>query len=648
MKILLTGGSGMLGEELRRLDPSIFAPSHAELDVCDVNSVWRGVSSFRPDVVIHAAAVTDNRKIEKAPELGIQHNIVGTANVAFVCRALGCRLVYLSTDYVYRGDRGNYRETDGLYPFNLYAWTKLGGECSVRCCVNYLIIRTTFARTFDYTYAFDNKWFSKDYVDILAPEILAAATGTLIGVVNIGTERKTVYELTARRFPEVAPTPVEKSVFITPIDTSLNTDRWRRYQDRSSDDLYVDSCRVCGGKNLERYLDLGVMPLVNSLAHTKEAAFEAERYPLQVLFCGRCGLSQLSLVVGPKKLFTQYLYRSSISKTFATHCLCLVHSTASRLRLKPSDLVVEIASNDGVLLEAFRRHHFRNAIGVEPAKNLAQMTTQRGFTTVNDFWNDATADAIVSQSGRAALIVATNVFAHVHDVHGFLSACKRCLAPGGRIVLEVPYLPSLIKGNQFDTIYHEHLSYFMMTPLWRLAKMHDLRVTHVEPQPIHGGSVRVELGLAGECDDHPAVQELVDAEEMQGYRSFYMYRDWAYSADRIARETSLKLYELKRQHRRILGFGASAKGCILLNAMRAFTSTIDCIVDDTPEKIGLFSPGTAIPIVDRRVLAEAPPDHLLILAWNIKDEIIQNTREHWGAASPSYIIPIPSFEIVHS
>ena len=227
VQILLTGGSGLLGTELLKLSAEWLAPSHAELDICDSSAVAEYVRVHAPDVILHAAAITDNRAIEADAATALDVNIKGTVNLAQACLGTKIRLVFLSTDYVYKGEHGNYTESDELLPSNLYAWTKLAGEAAVRAVPNHLIIRTSFGSSkFDYPGAFADKWSSKEYVDVAAPKILTAAVGAITGVLNVGGPRRTIYEYAAERNPEVKRIDGQLSANNSPADTSLNLDKW--------------------------------------------------------------------------------------------------------------------------------------------------------------------------------------------------------------------------------------------------------------------------------------------------------------------------------------------------------------------------------------------------------------------------------------
>jgi len=406
----------------------------------------------------------------------------------------------------------------------------------------------------------------------------------------------------------------------------------------------VTKCRICDSTDLYKYLDLGMMPLVNQLEDTKEKALSVDRFPLEVLFCGNCGLSQLSCIVNPAIMFTEYPYRSGISKTFIKHCDDLADYYCKRFELTGDDYILDIASNDGTLLKSFKNKNV-NVIGIEPAWNLAKSAIENGIDTLQDYWTKTVAEYVSQEFGKMKLIFGTNVFAHVHDVIGFLMNAKNCLAEGGRIVLEFPYLMNLIRGNAFDTCYHEHLSYFTIKPLIKLAERCGLIISDIIEDPIHGGSIRVEFVL--EKDDKfqgSRVKFFQLVEKTDGYNDSIFYKTWGEKIAKVIEDVKSKLQNLKLKGNSIAAFGAAAKGNILLNSIWADDDLISYIVDDTPEKIGKFAPGTGIPIVSREELSFNPPDYLLILPWNFKDEIIASTLGTYGGKK--FIIPIPEFKLI--
>ena len=643
MQILLTGGSGLLGTELRKLSKDLVSPSREDLDITDAAAVTAFVAELAPDIILHTAAVTNNREIEADPSAALDVNIRGTLNLAQACLGTRIRLVYLSTDYVYPADRGNYSESDGLLPTNLYAWTKLGGEAAVRAVPNHLVIRTSFGRSkFDYPAAFSDKWSSKEYVDVIAPEILEAALGPLTGVVNIGGPRRTLYEYAAERNPDVKKIERQESAHDSPADSSLNLSRWQAFREGKGIVRPVRECRVCGCDRLVKYLDLGMMPLANNLAPSAVEAKQMRRFPMQVQFCECCSLSQLTVVVDPREMFTHYAYRSSVNKGYVRHCREMARSVRESLGLGQDDLVVDIAGNDGALLAEFRDELGVKVLNIDPAENISAIAEERGIPTITDFWSMEIADKVVGEYGRPRLITATNVFAHVDDVRGFVMAAKQCMQDDGVLMLEFPYGVDFIEHREFDTIYFEHLSYLLIEPVRHLAADLGMAVFDVQKQDIHGGTVRVFIGVEGRHDVRASVAEYLDREQRGGFHAVTRYQEWSGEIDQLIDELATELTALKEKGASIAAFAASAKGNTLLNACRLDQNTIDYIVDDTPEKIGRFSPGTGIPIVDRKVLQSAPPDYLVILAWNFAREIIDNTSEYGGR----YIIPIPAFKVI--
>ena len=645
MKILLIGGSGCLGTELKKLNSEIFAPSRDQFNINNYNHVVSVIKEFAPDIVIHAAAETDNRSVEKSPILAINTNIIGTANVALACYENNVRLVYISTDYIYKGDKGNYKETNEILPFNIYSWTKLGGECSVVAVKNHLIIRTSFGKnTFDYSEAFSDKWSSKDYVDKIAPLIYEAAISPVTGVLNIGTERKSLYAHATERNTGVKPVKIADTNYFTPYDTSLNLQKWYNYKSDKSIARPHTNCRVCGSSKLKKYLDLGLMPLANNLEFTSQRAKEKERFPLQVMFCEECSLSQLSLVIDPGKMFSYYTYRSSVNAGYVKHCREMAIQLKKELGLAPGAFMIDIAGNDGTLLNQFREEIGLRVLNIDPATNLVSIAEAMGIESVADFLSPAVADSVVKTHGQADLITATNVFAHVDSMKDFVLSAKKLLKPNGCLVIECPYLIDFIEGIEFDTTYFEHLSYVSIIPVVRLCEITGLKVVAVEKQNIHGGTVRITI-----MHDTPhivvndSVAEFVDNEIRQGYDKVEKYTEWATSVSSLVADFSNQVFELKKQGKKVAAFAASAKGNTLLNACNMNTDIISFIADETPEKIGKFSPGNGIPIVNKQEIIKSPPDYIIILSWNFKEAIIEKLRKIYTG---KFIIPIPKFTVI--
>lgn len=642
MKILLFGGSGMLGRELLKHNAEIIAPAKNEVNIIDGAEIRTSIEQHKPDIIINAAAETDNRAIEKNPSDSIYTNIIGSSHVAIACRELGIRYVYLSTDYIYKGDKGNYKETDEILPFNLYAWTKLGGECSAVAVKNHLIIRTTFGKnTFDYPEAFSDKWVSKDYVDVIAPMILEAATSPITGVLNIGTERKTIYQHAVARNKNVKSVKIDERNFITPYDNSFNLQKWMNYKNKKSIAKPHTECRICKSQNLTKYLDLGLMPLANNLEFTAHRAKEIEKFPLQVLFCNECALSQLSVVIDPEKMFSYYTYRSSVNAGYVKHCSEMAVQLRNKFNLTKDSFHIDIAGNDGTLLKQFRDVIGLKVLNIDPATNLVAIAEAMGIESIADFFGPEAAQMVLRKYEPADIITATNVFAHVDNVREFINCAKTLLKPDGIVVLEFPYLVDFIENFEFDTIYFEHLSYFSILPLMRLCGESGMKIISVEKQKIHGGTVRVTIAREQSIITvEKSVSDFTNNELKLGYNKIEKYTGWVASIRSIINTFSMQVLELKKQGFKIAAFAASAKGNTLLNSADMNTDIIHYIADETPEKIGKFSPLTGIPIVNKQMLIKDPPDYLIILSWNFKDEIIEKVSRIYKG---KYIIPIPKF-----
>lgn len=644
MRILLIGGSGILGTELRKLNHDIFAPSHEDLDITS-----NAKMNLDVDVIINAAAIKDNRAIEQDPINAINVNIIGAATLAKLCSQQNIRYVYISTDYIYKGDRGNYKETDEILPFNLYSWTKLGGECSARMVKNHLIIRTSFGPSeFAYKEAFIDKWVSKDYVDVIAPMILEAALSPLTGVLNLGTERTTIYQYASQR-SNVKGTKLSDTSHLTPYDNSFNLQKWIDYKSSKAIATPHTKCRCCGSSDLEKYLDLGLMPLANNLEISSIRAKEIERYPLQVMFCNSCGLSQLSVIIDPVKMFSYYTYRSGINAPYAHHCMRMAYSTLFKYA-KGEVFHIDIAGNDGTLLNEFRKivdDKFElkyTCLNVDPASNLTAISEAQGIPAKTDFWSPSLVPEILAEYGEADLITATNVFAHVDNIKDFLLACKYALRDNGIILIECPYLVDFIENMEFDTVYFEHLSYMSVIPMNKVCVELGLRIISVEKQLIHGGTIRVLIAkdLSSHQTEDSAIQFMIN-ENKGAFNEIERYKCWAKDVHCAIKDFGKQIYNLKKQGFKIAAFAASAKGNTLLNASNLNTDFIDYIVDQTPEKIGKYSPGTGIPIVNKDHLRKHPPDYIIILSWNFSEVIIPQIKEICDA---KIIIPIPEFVIL--
>jgi SAM-dependent methyltransferase len=368
-------------------------------------------------------------------------------------------------------------------------------------------------------------------------------------------------------------------------------------------------------------------------------------YPLLVWVCGRCFLVQLQEYVSPAEIFTEYAYFSSYSSSWLKHARDYTEMAIRRFDLGPRSRVVEIASNDGYLLQYFVERGVP-VLGVEPAANVARAAVERGVPTVVRFFGRETAGDLVREHGAADLIVGNNVLAHVPDVNDFVAGLEVLLARGGTITMEFPHLWRLMEENQFDTIYHEHFSYLSFTVVREIFAAHGLRVFDVERLPTHGGSLRIFA--AHRSDPRPeteAAATLARKESADGFRTIARYRPFAARVEETKRALLEFLIGARRAGKTVAAYGAPGKGNTLLNYCGIRTDFVDYAVDRNPYKHGRFTPGTHIPIHPPERLRETRPDYILILPWNLKDEIVAQLAyaREWGAR---FVVPIPAVEVI--
>ncbi len=408
------------------------------------------------------------------------------------------------------------------------------------------------------------------------------------------------------------------------------------------------SCRACGGNQLEAFLRLGDQPLANSFPKSSAEFAGEPRYPLDVYRCRDCSLVQLLDVISPEVLFRDYIYVTGTSDTIAEHTLSYAASVVSGLGLGADDLVVEVASNDGSLLGCFSKQGVRT-LGIEPARNIAAMAREHGIDTIAEFFSSELARKVRVEHGAASAVIANNVLAHVDDTQDFLAGCKELLDTNGRVITEFPYLGDLLDRMEYDTVYHEHLCYFSVIALMRLYEAVGLVILRIDRMPVHGGSLRVYATHKSEMSpDHArAVREMGDSERRKGYHTAEPYDQLA-KAVQDNRESLLALLRtLKSEGKTIAAYGAPAKGNTLLNYCGIDTELVDYIVDKNPLKVGLYTPGTHIPVRPVSTLASEKPDYLLILPWNIADEIMQQQAE-FAARRGKFILPIPQPRVIET
>jgi hypothetical protein len=414
----------------------------------------------------------------------------------------------------------------------------------------------------------------------------------------------------------------------------------------------VTHCRVCGIDKFSGVLDLGMMPLANNLERDHAGSISAKRYHLNLISCDGCGHLQLSTVIDPETLYSFYVYRSGISDAYKKHCLEMAQTIKERFSViwgERRPWMVDIAGNDGTLISEFRKVTNYIALNVDPAANLSKHNYDAHVKNFARLWTMETAQEIYGAKDgkrgntvfdKADIITATNVFAHVDDVHDFMAAVRYALADKGVCIIEVPHVLDFLEGNEFDTIYFEHLSYFSLGAIFEVAMKNDLQVFDVSKHDIHGGTLRVYIGHTGAHDSNSHLGQIM----MNEYSRLSVVEPFFEKAARLTIKILCDtIRDLKSKGARIAAFAASAKGNTLLNACKLSDLDIEYIVDDTPEKQGKYSPGTGLEIVSRETLYSDPPDYLLVLAWNFKDDIIKSLEVRFNGR---FIIPIPNVEII--
>ena len=403
-------------------------------------------------------------------------------------------------------------------------------------------------------------------------------------------------------------------------------------------------CRICKSPLPAPFFDLGDMPLANSfLASPAEFAGE-ESFPLAVAACTRCGLVQLDFVVPAERLYRDYIYVSSTSEGVTAHADVLSESLITQYGWKPTDLVIEVASNDGTVLKAFKRRNVR-VLGVEPARNIAAIAEREGVPTIAEFFDPATARTVLAEHGQAAGILGRHVFAHVDDVHSFFDGIDACLAPDGVFVIEVPYLGDFLEKLEFDTIYHEHLSYVSLEPMARLCEMHGFELVDVERGSLHGGVIILHMRRAGVGQPSERLQRMLETERhlrLSHPATLGAFvrgvTDWKATFETL-------IEGLVRSGATLIGYGAAAKANTLLNYCPDVARSLKLILDRSPHKHGRYTPGTHILVEPAERWNAAGATHMVVLAWNFQQEIMRQMKAFEDRGG-RFIVPIPKPRVI--
>lgn len=401
------------------------------------------------------------------------------------------------------------------------------------------------------------------------------------------------------------------------------------------------NCRICNSRDLEEVLTLGIMPLANAFLDKESLSVEEPRFPLTVNFCPHCFLVQLGHVVDGELLFKNYHYATSASTPLVQHFNNLADEIASEYVKSPEDLVVEIGSNDGSLLSRIKDRC--RVLGVDPAENITELATARHVPTIRDFFSAKLAERIRSEFGPARVVVANNVMAHIDDIRDVFSGVKTLLADDGRFIFEVHWVGNLLTEGGFDQIYHEHLHYYSLHSVKVLLDSLGMVVNDIRLVPIHGESMRVYTGKSGRRS--VAVRDFLDREVAMGLTKSVTYVNFSKKIESNKKKLVDLLSELKAQGKKIVGYGAPAKGNTLLNYFHIGPDVLDYITDTTPAKQGTYTLGMRIPVVSPEKLLIDTPDYILLLSWNYADAIIEKEKD-LRSRGVKFIIPVPDVRIV--
>lgn len=674
-KVLITGASGMVGSYI---DFGIKTDRDV-LDITDLEQVIKTIRLHRPQAIIHLAAETDVDLCDRDPRHAYRVNSVGTYNMVRAAKDVGAKFVYVSTAGVFDGEKdSSYAEADTPNPKNFYGKSKHLGELVVKAMLeDYIIARACWM--FGGGLAQDKKFVSKIIKQLDKGEIKAVndAYGSptfgkdlvsalkrllkedAVGIFHLSNEgacsRYEVAQFIIETLkPDVKLIPVGLDHF--PGANRVKNEAMksaiplmRPWQEALKEYLETEwkqsyqklRCGICGSHSLLQILDLGVMPLANAFVHKENLHSPELSFPLAVNFCSSCSSVQLSHVVDGKILFKNYHYETAASEPLVKHFNAMADEIVRDHIQSPDDLVIEIGSNDGSLLARIKDRC--KVLGVEPAGNVAKIAIENGVPTTVDFFNESVSQRIKSEWGEAKVVVANNVMAHIDDIRGTFLAVKSLLASDGRFIFEVHWVGNLITEGGFDQIYHEHIYYHSLHALKFLLDSVGMVINDIKLVPIHGQSMRVYAGKSGKSS--PAVSDFLKQEVEMGLTKKETYFNFSKKIESNKKNLLEILSKLKKEGKKIFGYGAPGKGNTLLNYFNIGPEILDCITDTTPFKQGTYTPGTHIPVVSPKILEKEIPDYFLLLSWNYADAILQKEKE-LRVRGVKFIVAVPEVKIV--
>jgi len=399
-------------------------------------------------------------------------------------------------------------------------------------------------------------------------------------------------------------------------------------------------CRICSSENLQLVLDLGKQPPANALLDEKQLSVPEDKFPLRLFWCSDCFLVQLLDIVSKESLFKNYLYMTSASKPIITHFSQYAKDIFNKFLSDVDDpFVVEIGSNDGSLLAEFKKLGV-SILGIEPASNLAKFANESNITTMNNFFSSEIAKEI-TKSKNVSIVVANNVIGHVENLHDLMTGIKILIGNNGIFIFEIPYLVDLIKKLEFDTIYHEHLSYYSLLPLIHWTNQFGLEIFDIQKQNVHGGSLRIFVSQKNKFKVNDSVKKFIDEEYKLGLDSIEIYHKFSANVNDLKENLKKLLNQLKKENKSIFGYGAPAKGNVLLNYCNIDTEILEFIIDTTTLKQGRYTPGTHIPVISpEKVMEKGKDDVALLLAWNYENEILEK-EQSFRKQGGKFLVPIP-------